>query len=283
MAKLEVGRGFFANFSTTPLATASGDILVADSHLIRIDAKDGIESFFCNFTYNEQGLPLGTILKYTLVFQGDTKYTISNVNIDVLELRETAASDDPENFLKLIFRGNDSLVGVGLNDKMAGYRGSDILKGRSGNDSLKGVDGNDTIFGGPGHDFLIGGNDRDVLYGGTGDDWLNGGPDRNRLTGGEGDDTFVFSARGQPNTITDFDAGDRIGLGFSGIGPNGALDPAYFHVGAKAEDRQQKILYDSDGGWLLYAQEGSATRHPEKFARIYKDLDHLDAGDFFVI
>lgn len=282
MAKLEVGRGFFANFSTTPLATASGDILVANSDLIRIDAQDGIESFFGSFTYNQQGLPLGTILKYTLVPQGNTKYTISNANIDVLELRETAASGDPENFLKLIFRGNDSVIGAGLDDKMAGYRGNDVLKGRSGNDSLKGVDGSDTIFGGPGNDFLMGGSDRDVLYGGTGADWLNGGSDRNWLTGGEGDDTFVFAARGQPNTITDFEEGDQIALGFSGLGPGGVLDPAYFHVGAKAENRQQKILYDSDEGWLLYAKYGSATRQPEKFAKIYEGLG-LGADDFLVI
>lgn len=283
MAKLEVGPGFFANFSTTPLATASGEIVVANSHLIRIKANDGFENFFGAFTYNEQGLPLGTILKYSFVSNGQAIYTISRANIDVLELRDTATSADPEDFLKLIFRENDSLIGAGLDDKMAGYRGNDVLKGRSGDDRLKGLDGNDSVLGGPGDDFLMGGNGRDVLYGGTGDDWLSGGPDRDWLTGGEGDDTFAFTARGQPDTITDFEDGDKIALGFSGLEQSGVLKPAYFHLGARAETPDQKILYDSNDGWLLYAKYGSATRHPEKFAKIAEGLHDLGADDFFVI
>ena len=77
MARLRVGQGFFANFDTTPLATASGPILVADDHLIRIDAKDGIENFIGRFHYNTEGLPLGTIDTYRLVSGKETLYAIS--------------------------------------------------------------------------------------------------------------------------------------------------------------------------------------------------------------
>ena len=88
---------------------------------------------------------------------------------------------------------------------------------------------------------------------------------------------------GRPDKVTDFTECDRIALGFAGLGPAGALDPAEFHLGAKADTPDQHILYDSDTGWLLYAAEGSDTPHPEKVARIGKGLDHLGADDFFVI
>jgi Ca2+-binding RTX toxin-like protein len=283
MAKLQVGPGFFANFDTTPLATASGDILVSNDHLIRIDAKDGLENFIGRFHYNDEGLPLGTIDKYLLVSAGDTIYAITHADIDVLELRETAASGNPEDFLKLIFRGDDDIAGANLDDTMAGYKGDDHLHGLKGDDTLSGLAGRDKIAGGAGNDVLLGGTGRDALYGGSGDDWLDGGPARNSLTGGGGHDTFVFVAPGKPDTIADFHSGDRIALGFAGLGPTGTLDPDAFHRGASAENRHQKILYDSHTGSLLYAKHGSATDHPVKFAEIGKGLDHLDAHDFFVL
>ena len=126
------------------------------------------------------------------------------------------------------------------------------------------------------------GNDR--LFGGDGDDWLAGGGQRDKLTGGEGHDTFVFTYVGYPNVITDFADGDVIALkkaGFPGIGPKGVLKAKYFHDG-KAETQNQKILYDSDGGWLFYAKHGSATLAPQPIVRIGKDLD-IDHSDILVI
>ena len=107
-------------------------------------------------------------------------------------------------------------------------------------------------------------------------------PASNWLTGGSGRDTFVFLAPDHPDTITDFHSRDRIALGFSGLGPSGPLDPDSFHRGTSAENRHQKILYDSHTGSLLYAKHGSATNHPVKFADIGTGL-HLDAHDFLVI
>jgi Ca2+-binding RTX toxin-like protein len=283
MARLQVGQGFFANFDTTPLATASGDILIADSHLILIDAKDGLENFIGRFHYSDEGLPLGTIDKYLLISDTETVYTIADANIDVLELRHTAESGNPQDFLKLIFRANDHLIGASLDDTMGGFDGNDHLKGRKGDDTLRGLAGSDAAKGGAGNDVLFGNGGTDALHGGPGDDWLDGGKGTNWLTGGDGHDTFVFVAPGRPDTVTDFGFGDRIALGFSGLGPSGILDEARFRLGANAENRHQKILYDSDAGWLLYAKHGSATEHPIKFAEIGKGFDHLGAHDFFVI
>jgi len=281
MARFEVGSRFFADFDATPLATANGDIAVQNSHLIRIRAKEGIENFIGDFEYNDKGQPIGTILEYRFVsYTGQRVYTIEDANIDAEELRETAASGG--DFLKLIFRGDDSFVGAGLADQMAGYEGNDLLKGRGGNDELSGLTGDDTLFGDIGNDVLFGGSGWDTLRGGTDDDWLDGGRGRNRLTGGEGDDTFVFMERGQPDTVADFGAGDRIALGFGGLGPIGFLDPSSFDLGSEAENRKQHVLYDGDTGWLLHAENGSAS-DPQKIVRIGKGLDFLGADDILVI
>lgn len=283
MAKFEVGSRFFADFDGTPLATANGDITVQNSHLIRIRAKEGIENFIGDFEYNDEGLPTGTILEYRFVsYTSHRVYTIADANIDVEELRETASSGDPAKFLKLIFRGDDSLLGADLADEMGGYDGNDLLRGRKGGDELRGSSGDDAAFGGADNDILLGGTGSDTLKGGAGDDWLDGGRGRNRLTGDDGDDTFVFAASGQPSTVTDLEAGDRIALGFGGLGPIGLLDPDSFHHGAEAENRKQQILYDGDTGWLLHAENGSAS-DPEKIARIGKGLDYLGADDILLI
>ena len=62
----------------------------------------------------------------------------------------------------------------------------------------------DSIFGGAGNDTIHGGAGRDTIDGGTGND---------SLTGGEGADTFVYTAGGGADTITEF-----------GVHPAGSVD-----------------------------------------------------------
>ena len=77
MPKFTVGDGFFADFFTVPLATANGEFVVADDHLIRIrtEAGDGrpagFENYIGNFTYTDEGLPLGRIDEYRFVTQAE--------------------------------------------------------------------------------------------------------------------------------------------------------------------------------------------------------------------
>jgi Ca2+-binding RTX toxin-like protein len=290
MPKFEVGPGYFAAFDTVPLATASGDVMVFTDQLIRIrtEAGDGrpagYENYIGRFETNAQDLPVGTIDTYRFVTDADELvYVISQANIDVVELRKTAELDDPQAFLKLIFRDNDRLTGGLLDDTMRSFAGNDRLDGRAGDDSLNGMSGHDAVHGNAGDDLIYGAKGADALRGGTGDDLIDGGAGRNLYTGGEGDDTFVFGMPGKPNRITDFETGDLIAIGFPGLGPDGPLDPAAFHRGATANKASQKILYDDDTGWLLYARNGSGTDEPVAFARIGKHLDHLGADDFTVI
>lgn len=285
-----VGAGFAAQFRTIPLATADGDIVVADDHIIRIETAagqgrpSGFENYIGDFTYNHQGLPLGKIDEYRFVTGAETLvYDIADANISVLQLRKTAELDDPQAFLKLIFRDDDRLTGQALDDQMRAFAGNDRLDGRAGDDSLRGMRGHDAIYGNAGNDRLYGGNGADLLRGGAGDDRLDGGPGRNILSGGNGDDTFVFRTSGKPSRIADFSEGDLIALGFPGLGPAGPLDASVFHRGVRAKDRDQKVLYDAETGWLLYAKKGSATHDPVAFARVGKGLDHIGAEDFVVV
>ena len=288
MPKFEVGAGYFADFDTIPIATASGETVAGD-HLIRIATvagngrPAGFENFIGDFNY-DSGLPTGTIDKFRFVTDAnDPVYVIKQAKIDVVELRETAELHAPQAFLKLIFRADDSLTGAGLGDEMGGFAGHDLLKGKAGDDLLRGMRSGDDLLGNAGDDLLYGGTGADALRGGPGDDRLDGGRGSNLLTGGPGDDTFVFVTAGRPNTITDFARGDVMALGFPDLGPAGPLDRHVFHRGANAKTTDQKILYDADTGWLLYAREGSATHAPVAFAKIDMHLDHIGAGDFLVI
>jgi Ca2+-binding RTX toxin-like protein len=290
--KFQVGAGFFAEFDTIPLATASGEILVIDEHLIKFKTvagqgrPAGFENYIGTFDYNDLGQPVGTVDTYRFVTESDQLvYKIADANIDTVELRKAAAAsgDDPQALLKLIFRSNDRLTGQLLDDQMRAFAGNDVLKGKAGDDWLGGMSGSDVVRGNIGDDVLRGGGGRDTLRGGTGDDRLDGGKGRNQLTGGEGEDTFVFKIPGKPDRITVFGKADMIALGFSGLGPAGPLDPSAFHRGATANKPGQTILYDEDTGWLLYARKGSGTADPIAFAKVGKHLDHLGADDFIVI
>lgn len=123
--------------------------------------------------------------------------------------------------------GDDTIRGLGGDDRLSGGEGADVVLGGNGNDTLFGNAGDDTLIDGAGDDDLFGGAGRDILRGGEGDDllygdWardvLVGGEGADTLTGGTGNDVFRYlsaldSERGSASdTITDFLLGDRIDL-----------------------------------------------------------------------
>ncbi|MBS0166532.1 MAG: hypothetical protein JSR29_10665 [Nitrospira sp.] len=105
---------------------------------------------------------------------------------------------------------NDTLIGNGANNVLAGLVGNDFIDGRGGNDRLEGYEGNDTIYGGDGNDAVNGGLGNDTLYGGNGNDRMVGGSGADTLTSGLGQNVFVYNAvsdspaGGGRDTITDF-------------------------------------------------------------------------------
>src|SRR5919202_4699944 len=131
----------------------------------------------------------------------------------------------------LIFgdKGSDNLFGDTGNDCLIGGAGNDVLLAAEGGDVITGGVGNDTGDGGEGDDLIFGGDGNDSLSGGPGDDILSGDRGSDTLTGGEGSDIFVLGRVGtstaanaflttggreigDADLITDFNAGDSIGL-----------------------------------------------------------------------
>jgi Ca2+-binding RTX toxin-like protein len=86
-----------------------------------------------------------------------------------------------------------------------GHRGDETIKGDALRNKLWGLEGDDKLFGYGDNDLLFGGTGDDKLFGGTGSDKLFGGTGNDQLTGGKGADTFVFDARSGKDVVTDFD------------------------------------------------------------------------------
>ena len=152
-----------------------------------------------------------------------------------------------------------------------------------------GASGNNTIHGGNYDDVLSGLGGNDTLIGGAGDDWLAGGGGLDNLTGGPGSDTFVFNqalVAGNVTTVVDFSHGiDSISLSldiFTAAGPAGALNADAFFVGAGAHDANDRFIYNSANGNLMYDADGTGAQTATTFAVLATGLP-LSASDFLLL
>ena len=134
-----------------------------------------------------------------------------------------------------------------------------------------------------------GGKKAETFEGDSGHDYLNGGLGNDTLTGREGQDTFAFSTKlGAKNVdqITDFQhADDSIKLSKAVFGKiqKGMLSKDAFHIGSKAHDKSDRIIYNEKTGALSYDADGSGTKYAAvKFAQL-KAKTLLQADDFFVV
>ena len=216
---------------------------------------------------------------------------------------------------------NDTLYGENGNDLMYGGYGADVMSGGKGNDILYGGsetkprgnwfgealtlewDGttgkvitpeawtiageaqaddksNDRMSGGDGNDSLWGQGGNDKLYGGFGKDFL---------TGGSGKDSFVFDTKlGSTNIdrVADFSVKDDTILldrdAFVKAGKVGDLSAKAFHIGPRAQDALDRIIYDKASGKLWYDADGSDSGKAVQFALLDKGLK-LTASDFDII
>jgi Ca2+-binding RTX toxin-like protein len=164
---------------------------------------------------------------------------------------------------------------------------ADKFNGGSEANAFNGGNGNDRINGGAGGDMLMGGKGNDRIDGGTGADVLSGGAGKDQLTGGAGADTFLFDTKpGKSNIdkIRDFSVTDDIialeNAVFSALA-EGPLAASAFHIGKKAGDADDRIIYNAKKGELLYDADGSGGKKAVVFATITKNLA-LTADDFLV-
>jgi Ca2+-binding RTX toxin-like protein len=206
------------------------------------------------------GFESGTLTGLTQVTSGVKLFVGTGFKISADLVNEIGAGDDIPAAVAAILSGNDKITGTKFADTIYGGAGNDTLKGGAGNDILKGDAGNDTLYGGLGKDVL---------------------------TGGAGKDTFVFDTKlGVSNIdkITDFSVrDDRIVLDddiFKKVGKVGDLADAAFHIGTKAHDASDRIIYDNKTGKLWYDVDGNGSGKAVQFATLDQGLkltaDHFD-------
>lgn len=210
--------------------------------------------------------------------------------------------------------GNDSLIGGDRNDVLDGGTGADIMRGGTGDDRYIVDDVGDRVIEAVGEgvdlveasiNFTLQGTQAEnltltgtavsgfgnaldnLIRGNAEDNVLNGGAGDDTLRGGGGADTFVFnSALGPDNVdvIQDFKPGvDTIRLNstvFDGLS-TGTLAASAFVVGAAATDENDRIIYNSATGALLFDADGTGAENAVQFARLEAGLD-LSRTDFVV-
>ncbi|QRM29391.1 endonuclease/exonuclease/phosphatase family protein [Microvirga sp. VF16] len=134
-----------------------------------------------------------------------------------------------------------------------------------------------------------------TITGNAGANKIYGGLGNDILRGGSGKDTFVFDTKANNSTNVDriFDFSvrdDSIYLDnkvFTKLGSGSASKPKKFTSdmfikGAKAQDREDRIVYDNKTGALYYDQDGTGAKAQVKIGTLNKSLS-LTHSDFFVI
>ena len=173
--------------------------------------------------------------------------------------------------------GNDTLDGGAGIDTMSGGVGDDTFYVDDAADSVTELvgGGNDTVYSTAANytlaanveSLLLAGADNlngtgnglnNILVGNVGQNTLYGGDGSDTLTGGVGQDTFVFNLApsiSNTDTITDFSAGDKLGL-YESVFGSGLVEDN-FAFGAAAGDADDRLIYDSATGVLLYDADGN--------------------------
>ncbi|MBJ6127140.1 calcium-binding protein [Microvirga splendida] len=162
-------------------------------------------------------------------------------------------------------------------------------------ENLVGSSSSDTIKGGQYADVFYGAAGDDVLWGGAGNDKIYGGDGNDMLYGEAGKDVFVFDTklnkRANVDKIADFRyRADSIFLEnkiFTKLGSGTESRPKKFKAdmfttGNKAQDAEDRIVYDKKTGALYYDQDGTGSKAQVKIATITNKTT-LKYHDFFVI
>ena len=153
--------------------------------------------------------------------------------------------------------------------------------GNAEHNTLTGNNENNTLTGFAGNDTLLGGNGNDSLYGGLGNDILNGGA---------GLDALVFNGKISSTNIdqiVNFSAvDDTIWLDkniFKAFAASGRITDEAFNFGSGATQSDDRIIYNTQTGALLYDADGLGGAVAMQFAQLTGLTDSLSASDFYVI
>lgn len=201
--------------------------------------------------------------------------------------------------------GNDVLTGGGGADQLRGGDGTDtasylgarkgvvanIKSSSGGTNDARGdtYSSIENLTGSAFSDTLTGNNGWNRISAGAGNDKLYGGLGKDVLIGGSGRDTFVFNTEpGKQNidTIDDFSVwNDVIWLDndvFTKAGKIGDLSSKAFHIGVRAHDKDDRVIYDGKSGKLWYDADGTGSTAAIQLAVLDKKLK-MTASDFDII
>jgi Ca2+-binding RTX toxin-like protein len=214
--------------------------------------------------------------------------------------------------------GNDRLDGQDGNDLLDGGTGGDALIGGLGNDTFVVDSAGDRVSEAPGGGVdrvessisltltaytevealvstglnvsLTGSLFANALVGDKGANKLAGRAGNDTLTGGGGKDVFVFNTAPNKSSnvdkITDFRwQDDTVHLDnayLKKVGSNGKLKADAFHLGKKAADAEDRVIYDKGTGNLYYDADGTGKIAAIKIAILQKNAT-LKVSDFLVI
>ena len=153
-----------------------------------------------------------------------------------------------------------SLTGNDLDQVILGNAADNVLVGNGGSDRINAYSGDDTVIGGAGHDTLF---------------------------GGVGNDMFVFDTPfdGTYDSLKDFSsADDTIVLDqsiFDAFAAAGAISAEEFHLGGRALDANDHIIYNQAKGALYYDPDGSGPEAQHLFAWVTAGTEVFHT-DFFI-
>ena len=192
----------------------------------------------------------------TDLVKAQVSYSLEGEAIENMELTGSAAING---------RGN------GLVNEISGNGAANKINGEAGNDLLNGAGGGDTLIGGAGDDELRGGEGKDVLDGGSGKD---GFYFDTALDAGNVDQIQFFKV-----------ADDTIFLErtiFAEVKTGAALADYAFQEGTKAQDWDDRIIYDQDSGKIYYDADGKGSVSAILFARVAEGtvLTHADFATY---
>ena len=158
----------------------------------------------------------------------------------------------------------------------------------SGSDTLTSIE---SLTGSNFNDTLTGNATANRLDGGAGNDILNGGLGNDALAGSTGNDAFVFnSTLGAVNidTIQSYNVVDdtirleNTGI-FSAFVMTGAMAAGAFNTGFAATQADDRIIYNTATGVLLYDADGTGVAAAVQFAKLTNVYGTLTAADFLII
>jgi Ca2+-binding RTX toxin-like protein len=186
--------------------------------------------------------------------------------------------------------GKDTVIGGSGSDSISAGVGNDTVDAGTGNDSVDAGSGKDTVNGGSGADTIFGGNGGDSIVGGNGKDELHGGKGLDTLVGGDGADKFVFDttpAWANADVIADFQHGiDKIVLEsdfFAALGAEVKGGEFVKNDTGKAQDGNDRLIYETDTGKLFYDANGNANGGRVLIVTFDPKVGNLSYSDFEIV